>query len=1139
MSHGDPAPQAIRVATPNRAQKAMSRLLGLTLALLLSTMSLAQTPSTGAIAGIITDASGAVVAGATISVTDSTTGEVRKVTTGAGGNYIVPLLTPGPYKVQIEKTGFKTVNATVSVYVTETATVNLKLEVGAAAESVTVIGAGELLKTQDVTLGQVVDEKSMSSLPLTTRNYTQILALSPGVSANAFDAAEIGRGGQGANAGLSSNGSTVTDNNFQMNGVEINDSQQSGFYSGGTPVPNPDSLQEFKVQTSQFDAGSGRNSGANVNIVTKSGTNNWHGSAWEYFRNEALNANSYFRNQTHQPKGEMRQNQYGGTIGGPLVKNKLFVFGSYQGTNQKNGVDSSCSSSVVLPVLTNDRSPAGLAAAVGPATAFGGYDILGRLVTPANVSPQAQALFNYKLPNGQYMIPNPQTIRAGAGGLPEGFSTFSIACPYTEQQFMVNMDYIKSEKSTWQGRFFYSNTTSTQTLPNKGSFGVLPGSPSLNPQNFRNFSLSNTYVISNRIVNQATFGFTRSYASVTPQAGFSYSDIGASVPSFDNSNPLIIAFGGFAVGGFQGVAFGQNAYILQDSLSVTQGKHSFRFGGGVSYQQINDSGFQFPGEIVFINYPGLMLGAAPLNPYLTQDLAGITQRNWREWDANFFVQDDWKITPRLTLNLGFRFERLGDPGEINGRNSTIDFSLLNPNPTATGTLAGYVVSDNYPGTAPAGVVSSGNNLGIQGKGQNTLNPRIGFSWRLPGTERMVLRGGWGFYHQRISGQPFFQQLANQPFSQLRGVVPNLTNGFAAPFPADPGPFPQWSPYTNATLQSPTILDVALRPPILQKYSLGLQTELTKNLVLDVAYAGMRSTHLLTLGDKNQASLASPTNPIRTETTNTLANIQQRVPYQGFSAASMNTITSNGFGWYNALQASLTQRLSHGIQFLASYTWSKNLSNAVNAVNNYTAGGVYGDMHDPWRSYGPDNFTRPQRFVFSGLWELPGPKNLHSFAGQVLGGWQASGVVTIQSGHLLTASNESSIYNIYGAGADFANLVPGCNLNKSGSTTSKLNNWANSDCLAPYPVVGDGVGWGNGGVGNVVGPSQAVTDLAVSKFFPLRREGAKLEFRTEFYNLFNHPIFSDPDLNVTSPGFGTITTTSSNPRMIQFALKLTF
>jgi hypothetical protein len=1104
-------------------------------------VSLAQTAGTGAIAGTVTDPGGAVVVGAAISVIDVATGETRTAVSTSTGTYLVPLLRPATYRVEVSKSGFKvSVSVDVPVHITETVAVDLHLAVGTATETVMVTANSELLKTEGIALGQVVDEREVSSIPLVTRNYSEILGLSPGVSTEVFNAAGFGRGGDTVVV----NGGNFKDNNFQMNGVEINDLEASGAFSGGVATPNPDSIQEFKVQTSQYDASYGRDAGANVNVLTKAGSNAWHGNVWEFFRNEALNANSFFNNETGQPRAILRQNQFGFTLGGPIMKSKLLFFTSYQGTRQQNGLSGNCSSSVILPVLTNDRSAAGLAAAVGPATAFGGLDPNGTLVTAANVSAQGLALFNAKLPNGQYLIPNPEIVQTDpTTGLPEGFSTYSSACPYAEDQFITNLDWLQNAKSTFQGRFFFANSQNTETLIS----GDVPGFPATNPQNFRNFSLSHTYAFSANLVNQAEIGFHRTFAGFVEHYPISFSDIGVSAPSFDNAIPFIAVSGGFTIGGIgQSAVYGQNTYVLEDTLSWTHGRHSLRFGGSLTRAQVNFPGLEYAGELIFLNYPGLLLGQPPYNPYITVDFPGIKSYYWRVWDGSLYAQDDIKVTKRLTVNLGFRYERLGDLGDIKGHNVGMDPSLIDRNPPDSGSLAGILVSSNFPGTLPAGVVSSGNNLAIRGLGQNTLNPRVGFVWSLPGTQRFVLRGGYGVYHEHATGVTALQQTGDQPFSLLRVVAPDTTTGFANPFPPDPGTFPQFYPYSPSTAFSPTFMDPNIRPPIYQKYSLGLQTQIARDFVLEVGYAGMRGTHMLVIRDINQASLANAANPINGQTTTTVDNIQSRALYRGFLAGNMWDIESNGFAWYNSLQASLSKRFSHGLQFLASYTFARDLANVNGSTTGWNGAGVLGDNNNPRADYGPDSFVRPHRFVFSAVYELPGPSNRHSLVGQTLGGWKLAGVTTIQSGHRLSLAS-SNYTNAYGAGSngDFAEIVPGCNVSTSGSTTHRLNNWINQNCIAPYPIIGDdgvATGWGNSSIGILRGPGQFNTDLSLIKLFPLKwpNERTNVEFRTEFFNVFNHPIFGDPVSNISyGPSFGTITNTVANPRIIQFALKVNF
>ena len=318
----------------------------------------AQSAGTGALSGIVTDASGSSVAGARVKVTSQSSGEVRTVSTGPAGTYTVPALLPGAFRVDVTKEGFRTSTIpSVQIVVTETNTLNISLEVGQVAEKVIVEAQVSQLQTESSTLGRVTTSQQVESLPLAVRNYTQIIGLNPGVSAEITNAGELGRGGGGNNQDPTvSNGNWASDNNFEMNGVGVNDIQQSGHFSAGVAIPNPDTIQEFKVQTGQYDASYGRNAGASVDVVTKGGTNEYHGAAWEYFRNNDMNANTFFGNSHSQPRPILKQNQFGGDFDGPIKKDKLQFFTSYQGTRQKNGLDPNCSSTIQEAPLTNDRS---------------------------------------------------------------------------------------------------------------------------------------------------------------------------------------------------------------------------------------------------------------------------------------------------------------------------------------------------------------------------------------------------------------------------------------------------------------------------------------------------------------------------------------------------------------------------------------------------------------------------------------------------------------------------------------------------------------------------------------------------------------------------------------------------------------
>jgi hypothetical protein len=417
--------------------------------------SAAQTAGTGALSVTVTDASGSVIAGAQVKVTSESSGETRMVQTGANGTFTVPLLLPGAYSVEVTKEGFRT--ATVphaQVIVTETNALNIRLEVGQVSEKVFVEAQVAQLQTESSTLGRVTTSEQVESLPLAMRNFTQIIGLNPGVSSEIANAGELGRGGGGNNQDPTvSAGNWASDNNFQMNGVGVNDIQQSGFFSAGVAIPNPDTIQEFKVQTGQYDASYGRNAGANVDVVTKGGTNEYHGAAWEYFRNDDMNANTFFGNSHHQPRAVLKQNQFGGDFGGPIKRDKLQFFTSYQGTRQRNGLDLNCSSTIQEAPLTSDRSQAALGALfAGQSGLFGGTAIAA---DGSNINPVALKLLNLKLPNGQFLIPTPQTVNTSLPFDSQGSLSFSESCPFTEDQFMTNADYEMSTKSKLSGRFLF------------------------------------------------------------------------------------------------------------------------------------------------------------------------------------------------------------------------------------------------------------------------------------------------------------------------------------------------------------------------------------------------------------------------------------------------------------------------------------------------------------------------------------------------------------------------------------------------------------------------------------------------------------------------------------------------------------
>ncbi len=909
------------------------------------------------------------------------------------------------------------------------------------------------------------------------------------------------------------------------------------------------------MQTALFDATTGRNAGANVNVITKGGTNDYHASMFEFFRNEDLNANDWFAKRSGQPRGILRQNQYGFTAGGPLVKDKVLLFGSWQGTKQFNSTDPSNHKFDYLPPLTNDRSAAGLGAAFA-----GDYGYLGPLfgtINPngSNISPQALALFQAKLPNGQYVIPTPQSINPSLPLEVQGSSYLSSPGFFNENQWMANADYLVSDRNKIALRYFgaLSNVEWTTLYETEGF-------PLYQPERFDVASIGDTYTLSPNVVNQFLVGFHRSISDQHYGNAFTFSSLGMNVPAEDNAYPnLWIIDDGFQTGTTSAVAFAQDEYQITDALSWIEGKHQFTFGGGFTYGRDDMSKFDFEAHVLPLTWADFLLGQSYLpygvpysNIYETYEGIGDFQRDWRYKDADGFIQDDYAIAKGLTLNLGLRWEHIGDLGSANG-GGNVDVSAINPNPPAMGSLDGYLVNSNYHGPGiPTGVIQGKNTFGFNGDGQNTWNPRLGFAWVLPGSDRFVLRGGAGVYHTTTEGQMNLLLCEEAPtgiWSVLTGTY-NAASTDAQPFPAAPA-FPVFTPYSPSTEFTLAALAMNWRPPTIYHYSLGLQTRLPGGAVLDVAYAGARDLHSILGRTINQAALASPSAPIRGQTTNTVANIPLRAPYIGWTANTMYYFGTDGEAWYSALQASLTQRFRHSLQFQAAYTWNRLLSPVpgfTTGSNEFGPTGEQTDLraHNP--GYGPDYNVRPERFVLSAYYALPSPARSNPFLADTLGGWSIATATVVQDGQQ-SSITFNNIYNAYGITSDRASYAPGCtakDVSTKGSLSHRVDNYINTACFAAPAVIGDdgiATGFGNTPNGILREPDQADVDLTLSKSQQVHwpKEGASVQFRADFFNALNHPNFAGPDnaYTTTPSAFGTITSMSTNPRVIQLALRFSF
>jgi len=1132
-----------------------------------------QTAATGAVLGTVLDPSGRGIPQASIEAKNLETTASRATRSDDEGRFAMPLLPPGTYQLVVAKNGFaQTQLIPVKVAVTESVRVSIPMKIAGVAEHVEVQANVSEVQGDSVALGRVVDAHAIESLPLATRNFTQIVDLSPGVLTGVNNAGELGPGGSGlaqidaGNDGIYVHGSRSYDNSYEFDGIPVTDLQASNIASGGIPIPSPDAIEEFKVQTGLYNVSFGEHAGASVTLVTKSGTNNLHGSAFEFLRNNVLNANDFFRNRAGLQRPDLKQNQFGGTIGGPILRNRLYYFGSYQGIRQVNGFAAdqariACSGTAVLPPLTNDRSPQALGTMFAGANgAFGGVAIKP---DGSNINPVATEILNLKLPNGSYLIPTPQVINPSLPLASQGLSTISSPCHYNADQALGNLDANLSQTSSLAVRFMWSDGDMNVTFPGNGLIGTgnIAGFPSAVENRFRVFSASWVRLMNPQLLNQLRFGYTNTFGSSAAQAPFHWSDVGVSAASLNNANglPSVGIAGSITLASGFPRSFNQKRIYFSDMLSYSHSRHSIHVGGSLSRIHDDVNIFGFGSLVHFLSWPDFLLGlSAQQNGSLFSNVFesfsdyGLLDREYRSWNGSLFVSDHLRASNAFTLDLGLRYERIGQYNDALGRNASFDIGKADANPPASGSVAGYMVAANYSGPVPPGVIRAGNDAGNYGKGENGLSPRIGLAWQpLSRTSRLLVRAGYGLYFSQPTAQTFIQGIFGSPFSfgfdnvGLANAAASFSHPFPEPFPTA-GSFPYFPPYSPTSNISMTVVSPEFRPAITQQYGLNFQAEILKDWVLEVGYVGTRGSHLLRTRSLNQALSASPEEPIRNAVSNTVANIGQRVPVEGVPADQVYTIESEGVSWYNGLEASLNKQMSKGLQMLVSYTFSKTLDSDGANINGTSAGNraTLGDQNSVAQRWGRTSFDRRHRFVLSAVYEFPSPSE--GLTRALFGGWSASGVATLQSGTALTVAYNNAT-NVFGISEDRAQLAVGCSqrdLVTPGSVQSKLGNYFNVSCFTTPPVIGaDGIGtgFGDSATGIVDGPGQFNIDAGVMRSVPISwpKEGSIFQFRAEFFNALNHPQFANPNTTYATSSFGIISSTSVNPRLGQVAVKVIF
>lgn len=1025
-------------------------------------------------------------------------------------------------------------------------------------------------------------------MPLVDRNFTEILGLTAGTNSDIVDATQVGAGSQEIRA----NGARSGDNNFMLNGVDANSyssniTEVTPFGGAGLAIPAPDTVQEFKVQTSLYDAQYGRGGGANIDVETKSGTAEFHGSAYYFGRNEALDANNFFANATGVLRGEFRRSQPGGTFGGPIPwsRKRAFFFVSYQATRDVNAASLSSSvSSLSLPPIPQVRTPASLGAVFGGQTgAFGGVAVAR---DGSNINPVALNLLNAKNPDGTYVIPSPQTSSSGVN--------YTAVMPghYNEDQFNTNFYFNLRTADRLSTKFFFSN--SNEDVPFFGA--TVPGFPALRSFENRNLSISETHIFSSQTINQFRFGFSRLVGQSLAGGILTDQDVGINRFSDPQERiiPQIDVLGAFELGNAEqdrGETAGNNFYI-SDVITLSRGKHNLRVGTEIFRNQFNHLTDNTAGFMTLLSFPDFLLGlpAGPggvggngtsfSNIFLSNVVAGIPDVGERASAADFFALDDWKVTRTLTMNLGVRVEVDGQQSEVDGRESNFFPQFYVPPPVGGVTApssSGFVLPDNFSGSAPAGFPRVNSTL-LNQPVQTHPEPRVGFAWQPFSSQHLVLRGGYGIYANRTSfeGNGAFLAL-NPPFALGPFLVggANATASLQNPFPNLPpnSSFPNFvgntlpgPPFTgNGFLLTPLITDPDFKESTVQQYDLELQFQ-HKSYVFSIGYAGAKGTHLAVVRGSNQPLPASPSNPVNGLTTNSVANADERVPFLGLSP-SVFRLESRGNSIYNSLQTMLKKDMSHGLQFLAAYTFSKSIDDAGDSLGAAIAGTfglpiagqvVYNDQNNVAAQRGVSDFDRTHRLVISGTWSVPGPDHATSATIRKLGsGWSISVIATLQSG-LPFSIMDSAAGTLYGPATLYTtgSLAPSATLadaGRGGSVSSRVSEFFNTSAFVPAPFIpsgrlidgkypvsgGGGTVFGNLGRNVLRGPDQQDFDIAAIKTVPLT-ERVKLIFRWEIFNALNRPNFANPSNNVSTPStFGVISALTVNPRIMQYALKLEF
>lgn len=1089
------------------------RLLGICLCTLFATAVWAQ--DAGQILGVVSDSSGAVVPRVTVTAIEVGTGLSRATTTGDNGEYVLPSLRPTNYDITAELTGFRMYRRSgVALLANQSLTVNIALEVGTVSDTLEVAGSAVQVDTSTSTLNTVVDQSRLVELPMNGRDAARLTTLVPGVVIITVSI-ETTKQIPGA-LRLSANGSRQTQTAYFLDGVVNTDF----LYQENQTFPFPDALQEFSIQTSNYSAAYGNNAGGLVNVVTRSGTSKLHGGVFEFVRNGALNARNTFAARADF----LKRNQFGAYGGGPMRlpfsgPNRTFFFLGWQGTRTRN---TALGNTGFAPTADEE---------LGNFTNCGG---------PCN-KPIKDPLTGLPFPGNQIPISRFDTASVNVSRLFPAASGTGLVVFGTHQtdnldQGVARVDHQLTEKDRLTFRYFTddlrhapvydpSNLLSYQTAVTLGS-GI----------HTTNMALGWVRTVSPRLLNDFHLGYNRVVARRAPPSGVpTMEQLGVRLP-YDSTIPAIHSIsvsGFFTVGDNPAASFIRNGFELNDHITWVNGGHTLQFGGEAQHFRLTDDNqygrpglYTFSGDATGNAMADFFLGSLRQFRQLTGEYA-----DKRILYPALFIQDDWKVTKRLTLNLGVRYEPDPPWNEQKGRFD--NFSIQN-------FLAG-VHSQVFTNAGP-GLLFRGDPGVPSAMGQNgdykDVSGRLGFAWDVFGDGKTSVRGGAGsFYNQHYWAQyglgasqawPWGQTVQitspKGPFSNPYLGLDTYFNYLQLSNSGVPGP--------NTAFFAPTTISLLSQnriTPVLYNWNLTLEREVFPGWVARAAYVGSTGNHLFNSVELNP-SVYIPGSTLGTDARRLLAPYYSNVTYTGDDRISH----------FQSLQTSMTKRLSKGFTVLANYTFSKSLDNADRnsglnggGFGNYQVAPLYLPGVNDSMTYGPSDFDHRHRFVMSYVWELPKLPTSNSFLRQILNGWEWTGIGQFQTGGplLITSGLDNSKTGI---GHDRAQLT---GVSPTPPAGSDPRVWFNPAAYTVNPV---GT-FGNYGIGQLYGPHLFSWDMGMFKNTKIK-ELWTVQFRAEFFNIFNHVNYNNPNTSVTGAGFGTITSTQPNagdPRIIQFGLKILF